>query len=116
MAQNKEHQPHQENKKTSNNTNNAKKSTPMIVARVNQIPVVKLAVSMGFSQYGKLKSSNVTVGELMTRAEGWAFYVWSKVQPIVEKLQDPINRGDQLACSALDFVEGKYNAYHRVSN
>lgn len=84
---------------------NAKKSTPMIIERVNKIPMVKMAVTMGFSQYDKLKTSNVTVGELMTRAEGWAAYVWSKFQPIVEKL--PISRGDQLACSTLDFVEDK---------
>lgn len=72
--------------------------------------MVNLAVSMGFSQYDKLKSSNVTVAEVMTRAEGWATYVWQKVQPIVERLQDPISKADELACHTLDFVEGKLTA------
>lgn len=81
----------------------------MIVERVNRIPVVSFAISMGFSQYDKLKSSNVTVGDVMTRAESWAFYVWEKVKPIVEKLQDPINKADQIACNTFDFVEDKLN-------
>lgn len=79
----------------------------MIVDRVNRIPMVNFAVSMGFTQYDKLKSSNVTVGQVMSRAESLAAYFWTKVQPIVEKLQDPINKADQLACDTLDFVEVK---------
>ena len=94
---------------TTTTTTNKKGATPMIVARVNKIPIVSVAVSMGFSQYDKLKSSNVTVGDVMTRAESWAFYVWQKMQPIVEKLRDPINKADQLACNTLDFLEGKLN-------
>lgn len=112
MAHNKEAQANnnQQNRKANNanNTNSAaKKGTPMIVERVNRYPMVNFAVSVGFSQYDKLKSSNVTVGDVMSRAESWAIYVWQKVQPIVEKLQDPINKADQLACHTLDFVEDK---------
>lgn len=83
-----------------------KKPTPMIVERVNKIPVVNLAITMGFSQYDRLKSSNVTVGDLMAKAESWAVYLWEKVQPVIDKLQDPIQKADQLACSTLDYVEG----------
>lgn len=90
-----------------------KKTTPMIIDRVFKIPVINLAITVGFSQYDKLKSSNVTVGEVMTKAEGWAAYLWQKVQPIVEKLQDPINKADRLACNTLDYVEDKL---HQVSN
>lgn len=102
------------NKKSNSQTNtnsankvSTKKGKPMIVERVNKIPVVQFAVAMGFSQYDKLKSSNITVGDVMSRAEGWAAYVWEMVQPIVEKLQEPISRADQLACHTLDFVEDK---------
>lgn len=84
-----------------------RKGTPLIVERVNKFPIVNIAISMSYSQYDRLKSSNITVGEVMTRAEGWAVYVWEKVQPIVEKLQEPINKADQLACQTLDFVEVK---------
>jgi len=52
----------------------------------------------------------VTIGDVITRAEGWAAYFWQKVQPIVEKLQDPINKADQLACHSLDFVENKLHS------
>lgn len=86
----------------------------MIVERVNRIPMVNFAISVGFSQYDKIKTSNVTVGDVINRAEGWAFYVWQKVQPIVEKLQDPINKADQLACHTLDFVEDKFNTVKRT--
>lgn len=88
-------------------TKSVKKGTPLIVERVNKFPLVNMAISMSYSQYDRLKSSNITVGDVMTRAESWAVYVWEKVQPIVEKLQEPINRADQLACQTLDFVEGK---------
>lgn len=104
------------NKSKANNISNGPNQaggvngTPMIVERVNRIPVVSFAISMGYSQYDKLKSSNVTVGDVMTRAESWAFYVWEKVKPIVEKLQDPINKADQLACNTFDFVEDKLNS------
>lgn len=112
MAHNKEqaNNQQQQNRKANNvNSSNGtfKKGTPMIVERVNRYPLVNFAVSIGFSQYDKLKSSNVTVGDVMSRAESWAVYVWQKVQPIVEKLQDPINKADQLACHTLDFVEDK---------
>lgn len=86
-----------------------RKSTPMIVERVNKYPMVNLAISMGFTQYDKLKSSNVTVGDLMSKAEGWAAYLWEKAQPVIEKLQDPISKVDKIACDTLDFVEGKLN-------
>lgn len=99
---------------TGNKSKTRKAGTPMIVERVNKIPMVNFAISVGFSQYDKFKSSNVTVGDVINRAEGWAFYVWQKVQPIVEKLQDPINRADQLACHTLDFVEDKYNTVKRT--
>lgn len=95
---------------SSTSTTARKAQTPMIVERVNRIPMVNFAVSVGFSQYDKLKSSSVTVGDVMTKAEGWAAYVWAKVQPIVEKLQDPINKADQLACNTLDFVEDKLHS------
>lgn len=90
---------------SNSSSNNKKLAKPMIVDRVNKFPIVSMAVSMGFSQYDKLKSSNVTVGDVMTRAESWAAYVWEKVQPIVEKLQEPLHKADQLACTTLDFVE-----------
>lgn len=81
--------------------------TPMIVERVNKIPIVSFAVSMGFSQYDKIKSSHATVNQVFTKAEGLAAYLWQKVQPIVEKLEEPINKADRLACNTLDFVENK---------
>lgn len=109
-------QPHQQqnnqqkkaskNPPSTNQTNGALKK-PMIVDRVNKIPMVNFAISMGFSQYDKLKTSNITVGDVMTKAESWALFVWSKVAPIVDKLQDPINKADQLACQTFDFVEDK---------
>lgn len=69
--------------------------------------MVNFAISMGYTQYDKLKSSNVTVGNIMSKAEVWTAYLWEKVQPVIEKLQDPINKADQIACNTLDFVEGK---------
>lgn len=82
----------------------------MIAARVNKIPMVNSAISMGFDHYGKLKESNLTVGDLMTKAENWAVFLWEKLQPIVEKLQDPIQKADQLACDTFDFVETKLSS------
>lgn len=102
------------NKSSSGQDSVKKAGTPMIVERVNRIPMVNFAISVGFSQYDKIKTSNVTVGDVINRAEGWAFYVWQKVQPIVEKLQDPINKADQLACHTLDFVEDKFNTVKRT--
>lgn len=72
--------------------------------------MVQFAVTMGFSQYDRLKASNVTVGDVMVRAEGWAAYVWEKVHPFVEKFQEPINKADQIACHTLDFVGDKLTA------
>lgn len=83
------------------------RSRPLIVDKVNKIPVVSLAISMGFSQYDKLKASSLTVGDVMTRAEGWALYLWDKVQPIVDRLHEPIGKADKLACNTFDFVEHK---------
>lgn len=104
---------HQHNKKQNQDQLALRKSTPMIVERFYKMPVVSMAITLGFSQYDKLKSSNVTVGEVMSRAEGWAAFVWQKVQPIVEKFQEPINKADKLACDTLDFVEDKI---HQVSH
>lgn len=96
-----------------------KKHTPMIVERVNKMRMVNFAVTMGFSQYNKLKSSNATVGDVITRAESFAAYLWQRVQPIVEKLQpivdkfeEPISKADRLACNTLDFVEDKLKILH----
>lgn len=83
---------------------------PMIVERVNQIPIVNLAVTAGFTQYDKLKSSNVTVGGVISQAEKMAAYLWSQVQPVVNKLQDPIDKADKLACKTLDYVEASVPA------
>lgn len=91
-----------------------KKATPMIVERFYNIPVVSMAWTVGQTQYDKLKSSSVTVGDVIARAEGWAAFVWQKVQPIVDKLQDPISRADRLACNTLDFVEGKITQMSHV--
>lgn len=88
-------------------------TTPMIVERVQKIPVISFAVSMGMTQYDKLKSSNVTVGEVMTRAENLAFYFWRKVQPIVEKL--PINKADKFVCNTIDYVEDKLSTMRFVN-
>lgn len=110
MAQhNKEQHQSQASTKKSHNTSMAVSKTgkPMIVERFSKIPMVNKAIIMGYSQYDRLKSSNVTVGDVMSRAEGWAAFLWQKVQPIVEKLQEPINKADQLACKTLDYVENK---------
>lgn len=93
-----------------------KKATPMIVERFYKIPMVNMALTVGYTQYDKLKASSVTVGEVISRAEGWAAFVWQKVQPIVDKLQDPISRADRLACNTLDFVEGKITQMSHVMN
>lgn len=102
---------HKDQNNTAINTNknaNSKKAandmkSPMIVQRVNRLPYVELALNMGLEKYAKLKSS--AVGEVVTRAEGWASYLWIKIQPIVEKL--PIKRADELACSTLDYLEDR---------
>lgn len=116
MAQVKDNQQshHQQQAKSKNNLSQSagdKASqaykTPMIIERVNKLPMVSLAVTMGFSQYDKLKSSNVYVGDIMTKAENWATFLWQKAQPIVEKLQEPIHKVDQLACQTFDYVETK---------
>lgn len=85
---------------------------PMIVEKVNKIPMVNFAISMGFSQYDKIKSSYATVGDVMVKAENLALFMWSKVQPIVDKLQDPINKADEFACQTFDFVEDKLSTVH----
>lgn len=84
-----------------------KRRAPMIVDRFYRYPMVNMAVNLGYAQYDKLKTSNVTVGEVMTKAESLASYFWQKVLPIVEKFQEPISKADQLACDTLDFVENK---------
>lgn len=93
------------------NSNNqlAVKGAPMIVDRFYRYPMVNFAVNLGYAQYDKLKTSNVTVGEVMTKAESLATYFWQKVLPIVEKFQEPISKADKLACDTLDFVETKIN-------
>lgn len=108
MAQ--QHNKKASNNQTSNQQKTTRKGTPQIVERVNKFPIVNFAVSMGFTQYGRLKSSNITVGDVMTRAENLAVYFWQKVQPIVEKLQEPINKADMFACQTLDFVEDKFGS------
>lgn len=86
--------------------NNSNKSAgPMLIERINKYPVVSAAISMGFSNYGRLKSSSPAVGDVMTKAEAWAAYLWTKVQPIVDKLQNPIHKADEIACQTLDYVE-----------
>lgn len=118
MAQHKEQQSQpqqqQQSKKTTSQAATDKVESnyksPMIIERVNKIPMVNLAISMGFSQYDKLKSSNVTIGDIMTKAEGWALYVWQKAQPLVEKLQQPIQKADQIACDTFDYVETKISS------
>lgn len=60
-----------------------------IVDRVNQIPIVNMAVNVSHDRYDQLKQSNVTVGEVMSRAEQWAYCLWGSVQPIVSKFQEP---------------------------
>lgn len=62
---------------------------PAIVDRVNQIPMINMAVNVSFTQYGKLKQSNVTVGNVISKAEQFAFFMWGSVQPIVTKFQQP---------------------------
>lgn len=84
-----------------------KRLSPMIVDRFFKYPMVNMAVNLGYAQYDKLKTSSVTVGEVMTKAESLASYFWQKVLPIVEKFQEPISKADQLACDTLDFVENK---------
>lgn len=103
---------HQENNHQHKKSNKAdqlavRKGTPMIVSRVYKYPVINMAITLGYSQYDKLKSSNVTVGEVMTKVESLASYFWQRVSPIVEKFQEPINQADRLACDTLDFVETK---------
>lgn len=109
---------HHENQQKNNNNNQqskaSQKATPKIVERVNKIPAVNFAISVGFSQYDRLKASNITVGEVMTRAESWAVFVWQKMQPIIEKLQDPIKRADQLACTTFDYVEDKLKPVDQI--
>lgn len=79
----------------------------MIVERVNKIPAVHFAISLGYTQYDRLKASNATIGQVMNQAENFAAYLWQKVRPYVTKLQEPIDKADQLACNTLDFVESK---------
>lgn len=86
-----------------------------IVERVSNYPMVNMAISVGYTQYEKLKSSNVTVGEVMSKAEGLALYFWQKVQPIVAKFQEPITKADQLACDTLDYFENKVTQLRRPS-
>uniref|UniRef100_A0A6G1SQ36 Lipid storage droplets surface-binding protein 1 n=1 Tax=Aceria tosichella TaxID=561515 RepID=A0A6G1SQ36_9ACAR len=80
-----------------------------IVDRVYRYPMINMAITLGYTQYDKLKSSNVTVGEVMTKAESLAAYFWKKVSPFVERFQEPISKVDKLACDTLDFVEEKVN-------
>lgn len=110
MAQHQDQSNHHNKKTTLNSKSDqlaVRKSTPKIVDRVYRYPVVNMAITLGYSQYDKLKSSSVTVGEVMAKAESLAAYVWRKVSPIVEKFQEPINKADRLACDTLDFVEDK---------
>lgn len=110
-----ENQNHQQQKKASSGNKQKsdqqalRKATPMIVDRVYRYPMINMAITLGYNQYDKLKSSNVTVGEVMTKAESLAAYFWQKVSPFVERFQEPINKVDRLACDTLDFVEEKVN-------
>lgn len=108
-----ENQNHQQQKKAAGKQKSDQqavlKATPMIVDRVYRYPMINMAITLGYTQYDKLKSSNVTVGEVMTKAESLAAYLWHKVSPFVERFQEPINRVDKLACDTLDFVEEKVN-------
>jgi len=103
MAQENSHS----NKQKKANSNNQQVRKAQIVERVSNYPMVNMAITVGYTQYEKLKTSNVTVGEVMSKAEGLALYFWQKVQPIVAKFQEPITKADQLACNTLDFFENK---------
>lgn len=97
------------------NNNNQQIRKAKIVQRVSNYPMINMAISLGYNQYEKLKSSNVTVGDVMSKAEGLAMYFWQKVQPIVVKFQEPITKADQLACDTLDFFESKVTQLRRPS-
>ena len=114
----KKHEQQQQQQQQKNKQNQdqlaVKKVTPMIVDRFTKYPVVNMAINLGYAQYDKLKTSNVTVGDVMTKAENLASYFWQKLLPIVEKFHEPINKADRLACDTLDYVETKITQVTRA--
>ena len=113
MAQENNHNNQRPASKKQNQSQAMRKA--QIVERVSNYPMVNMAISVGYSQYEKLKSSNVTIGDVMSKAEGIAMYFLQKVQPIVVKFQEPITKADQLACDTLDYVESKVTQLRRPS-
>lgn len=81
------------------------------VSRVTSLPTVEAALGMAVNSYNKLKEASpaplksvIEVGEKTTQM------ALATSQPIINKLQGPIQFVDQLACQGLDRVEERVPA------
>lgn len=85
----------------------AKQDFPHFVAikRIMKLPVVSSGVDKATYIYVKVKSSNKIIGFSLDNAEKTVLNMVDLTVPIVIKLEDPINRIDDIMCKSLDIVE-----------
>ncbi|XP_015375606.1 PREDICTED: lipid storage droplets surface-binding protein 1 [Diuraphis noxia] len=88
-------------------TASRKHDLPHFVAinRIMKLPVVSSGVNKATYIYVKVKMSNRVIGYSLESAEKTALSVVDLSVPLVIKLEDPINRIDDIMCKSLDIVE-----------
>lgn len=69
-----------------------------------KLPVVSSGVDKATYIYVKVKSSNRIIGYSLENAEKTVLTVYDMSVPIIIKLEDPINKIDDLMCKSLDIV------------
>jgi len=85
------------------------KTSCNVVTRVGSYPVVASAISQASDMYGKVKESNSLVKYTLESAETVTTMVSDKALPIVTStLNGTVDKVNELACSQLDKLEGKY--------
>ncbi|CAD5125636.1 DgyrCDS13836 [Dimorphilus gyrociliatus] len=80
----------------------------IIVQRVGTLPVVASAFGSLSTFYQRSKESSALVKFTLEKAETGMHVVAKTAAPVVTKLEKPIGRLDEYACSKLDVIEEKY--------
>lgn len=79
-----------------------------IVQRVGTIPVVASAFGSLTTFYQRSKESSALMKFTLEKAETGVCVVAKTAAPVVTKLEKPIGKLDEYACSKLDAIEEKY--------
>lgn len=95
---------------TTPTTTTKKRDLPRFVAiqRLMKLPVISSGVDKVTYVYVKVKTSNRIFKYSLENAEKTLFAVADMYVPIVIKLEDPINKIDDLMCKSLDIVEHNF--------